>query len=146
MLVIFFFGVDEFAVFEVGEFADALALWEWGELHVDVAACHFGILVDMSHGAEVVADAFGEFEADFLVSHLAAFELELDANFVAFVEEVFGVGEFDQIVVRVDADAEFEFFEFAAFLCFGGFFLFLSLFVFVFAVVDDFTDRRFSGG
>ena len=70
--------------------------------------------------------------------HFAPTELELDFEFVAFVEELFTSADFGQVVMLVDVDAKLEFLEFA-----GTLFLFLLLFrhfVAELAEVDDTTD------
>ncbi len=78
--------------------------------------------------------------AELLMRHLATTELELDAYLVAFREEVFGMRDLDQVVMRVDADAEFHFLHLAALLVLVSLLLVLLLDVLVLAVIDDFAD------
>ncbi len=78
-----------------------------------------------------------------LVSHLATTELKLDAHFVAFREKVLSVRDFDEVVVRVDADPELHLLQLATLLVLVGFLLVLLLNVFEFTVVDDLAYGRF---
>jgi hypothetical protein len=45
------------------------------------------------------------------VSHLTAPKLELQFDLVPFVEKLFGVPHFDEIIVRVDIHPEFDLLE-----------------------------------
>lgn len=121
-----------------------LLFGQWADLHVDISPGHFGLLIHMAHVQKIFFDLFGERVAEFLMGDLTAAELKLDAHFMTFCEEVFGVGNLDQVVVRVDADAEFQLLHFATFVVLVSFLLMLFLHVLVFAVIDDFADRRFS--
>lgn len=130
---------------EVGlELAVALLSWKGAHLHVDVASGHPRLLVAMAHGFEIFLDRLSQLMAEFLVGHLAAAELELDAHLVTFCEEVFRVYDLDVIVMRVDADAELKLLHLARLLVLVRLLLVLLLEVLVFAVVDDFADRRIS--
>lgn len=146
----FFVMLDVFVVgdaFEVGlEFAMPLPLRERADLHVDVSPRHLGILIDVAHGQEVLFDLERQGVPEFLVSHLAATELKLDADFVAFCQEVFGVHDLDLVIMRVDADAEFHLLHLATLLVLVSFLLVLLLRVFVFAVIDDLAHGRISRG
>lgn len=77
-----------------------------------------------------------------LVCHLTATELELNAHFVPFGQEVFGMDDFDVVIVGINPDTEFHFLHFATLLVLVSFFLVLLLNVLVFAVVDDLAHRR----
>ena len=124
------------------EFAVALALRQRAELHVDVTTGHARLLIEVPHGDKVLFDLLGEQMPKFLMRHLTAAELELDAHLVAFSEEVFGVRDLDQVVMRIDTDAELHLLHLAALLMLVGFLLVLLLNVLVLAVVDDFAHRR----
>lgn len=124
------------------EFAVALLGGQRADLHVDVATSQFGLLVTLPHGLEVLLDLGGEFMAEFLVSHLAAAELQLDSHLMTFREEILGMGDLDEVVMGVDADTELEFLNLAALLMLVSLFLVFLLDVFELAVVDDFAHRR----
>lgn len=126
--------------------ADALALWQRGDLQVDVSACHLGLHVGMTHGGEILFDTLGELKAQFLVGHLAAAELELDAHFVAFCQEVFSVGDLDGVIVGINPDAELELLDLAVLGVLMGLFLVLLLDVLVLAVIDNFAHWRVCTG
>lgn len=121
------------------ELALALALRQRTELHVDVTTRHARILIHMAHGEKVFLDLLRELMPELLMRHLAATELKLDAHLVAFRQEVFGVRDLDQVVMRVDADAEFHFLHLAALLVLVSLLLVLLLDVLVLPVVDDFA-------
>ena len=120
--------------------AVTLTLRQRTDLHVDVSAGHPRFLIDMAHGKKIFFDLFCQHMPKLLVRHLPAAELKLNAHLVAFGQEVFGVRDLDQVVVRVDADPELHFLHLAALLMLVGFLLVLLLDVFVFAVVDDLAD------
>lgn len=124
------------------ELALALTLGQRTELHVDVTASHTWILIDVAHGQQVGLDLFGKQVAEFLMRHLATTELQLDAHLVAFREEVFRMRDLDQVIMRVDADAEFHFLHLAALLMLVGLLLVLLLNVLVLAVIDNFAHGR----
>lgn len=133
--------------FEVSlELTMTLALWERAHLHIDVTTRHLGLLIGMTHGDEIVFDLGSEGMAEFLVGHLAATELELDAHLVTFREEIFRVDDLDEVIVGINADAEFEFLQFATFLVLMSFLLVLFLDVLVLAVIDNFAHWRFGAG
>ncbi len=112
------------------------------DLHVDVSPCHLGLLVALPHGLEVILDLAGELVAKLLVRHLATAELKLNAHLVTFGEEVLGVGDFDEVVMRIDADAELHLLHLATLLMLMSLLLVLFLDVFEFAVVDDLAHGR----
>ncbi len=120
----------------------ALALGQRAELHVDVAACHARILIDVPHVDQVCLDLLGQQVPELLMRHLATTELQLDAYLVSFREEVFGVRDLDQVIMRVDADAEFHFLHLAALLVLVSLLLVLLLDVLVLAVIDNFAHWR----
>lgn len=124
------------------ELALALALRQRTELHVDVTAGHAGILIDVAHGEQVCLDLFGQLMPELLMGHLTATELKLDAHLVTFRKEVFGMRDLDQIIMRVDADAEFHFLHLAPLLMLVSFLLVLLLDVLVFAVIDNLAHGR----
>lgn len=124
------------------ELALALALRQGTELHVDVTACHARILINVAHGQQVCLDLFRKQVTKLLMRHLATTELQLDAHFVAFREEVFSMRDLDQVIMRVDADAEFHFLHLAALLMLVGLLLVLLLDVFVLAVIDNLAHGR----
>ncbi len=129
--------------FEMGlELTMTLLARKRADLHVDVTPGHFRLLVALAHRFEVFLDLAGEQMTKFLMGHLAAAELELNAHLVPFGEEVFGVGDLDEVIVRIDADTELHLLHLAAFLMLVGFLLVLLLDVFEFAVVDDLAHRR----
>lgn len=128
------------------ELALALALRQRAHLHVDVTASHLGLLVGMTHGDQVSLDLSSQGMAEFLVGHLTATELQLDAYLVAFRQEIFRVDDLDQVVMRVNADTEFQLLQLATFLVLVGFLLMLFLDVLVLAVIHDFAYRRLSAG
>lgn len=146
MHVVLFLRVDELAVLEVGKFADALLFGQGRDLHVDVATGHLRLLIGVSHLHEVLTNAFGQLETDFLVSHLTALELQLQAHLVAIGEEFLGMENLDEIIVRIDPDPEFELLELATFLSLGSLFLLLLLFVLELAVIDNLTNGRIRAG
>ncbi len=120
----------------------ALTLRERTDLHVDIATCHARFLINVPHREKITFDLNGKLMTQFLVSHLAATELELDTHFVTFREEVFRVCDLDQVIMRVDADAKFHFLHLAALLMLVSLLLVLLKGVLVFAVVDDLAHRR----
>ena len=124
------------------ELAMTLLARKRADLHVDVTPGHFRLLVALAHRFKVFLDLAGEQMAKLLMGHLAATELELDAHFVPFGEEVLGVGDLDEVIVRIDADTELHLLHLAALLMLVGFLLVLLLDVFEFAVVDDLAHRR----
>jgi len=129
--------------FEVGlELALTLALGQRTELHVDVTARHARILIDVAHGEQVGLDLFGKQVTELLMRHLATAELQLDTHLVAFREEVFRMRDLDQVIMRIDADAEFHFLHLAALLVLVGLLLVLLLDVLVLAVIDNFAHGR----
>lgn len=141
------FLVEDVLVFsdtlEMGlELALALAFRQRTELHVDITSGHARILIDVAHGEQVCLDLLGQLVSEFLVGHLTATKLELDAHLVTFREEVFGMRDFDQVVMGVDADAEFHFLHLAPLLVLVSFLLVLLLNVLVFAVIDDLAHGR----
>ena len=119
------------------ELALALALWQRAELHIDVTTRHPRILIHMPHVQEIFLDLLGQQVTEFLMRHLAATELQLDAYLVPFREEVFGVCDLDQVIMRVDTDAEFHFLHLAALLVLVGLLLVLLLNILVLPVIDD---------
>jgi hypothetical protein len=84
--------------------------------------------------------------AKLLVGHLTPTELELDTHFVPFSQEVFCMDDLDEIIMRINADAELQLLQLATLLVFVGFFLVLFLNVFVFAVINNFAHRGLSTG
>lgn len=127
--------------FEVSlELTLALALWQRTELHVDVTTRHARILIDMPHGQQVFLDLLGQQVTKLLMRHLPSAELQLDAHLVPFCQEVFSMRDLNQVIMRVDADAEFHFLHLAALLVLVSLLLVLLLDVLVFAVVDDLAD------
>lgn len=124
------------------ELALTLALRQRTELHVDVTPGHARILIDVPHGQQVCLDLLSQQVTEFLMRHLTATELQLDAHLVTFREEVFSMRDLDQVIMRVDADAEFHFLHLAALLMFVSLLLVLLLDVFVFAVIDNLAHRR----
>ena len=124
------------------ELALALTLRQRTELHVDVTARHARILIDVAHGEQVGLDLFGKQVTQLLMRHLATTELQLDTHLVAFREEVFSMRDLDQVIMRVDADAEFHFLHLAALLMLVGLLLVLLLNVLVLAVIDNFAHGR----
>jgi len=128
--------------FKMGlELAMTLLTRKRADLHVDVTPGHFRLLVALAHRFEVFLDLAGEFMAKLLMGHLTAAELELNAHFMPFGEEVFSVGDLDEVIVRIDADTELHLLHLAALLMLVGFLLVLLLDVFEFAVVDDLAHR-----
>lgn len=127
--------------FEVSlELTLTLALWQRTELHVDVTTRHARILINVPHGQQVFLDLLGQQVPKLLMCHLTTAELQLDAHLVPFREEVFSMRDLDEVIMRVDADAEFHFLHLAALLMLVSLLLVLLLDVLVFAVVDDFAD------
>ena len=124
------------------ELAMALLTRKRADLHVDVTTGHFRLLVALAHRLEVFLDLAGEQMAELLMGHLAAAELELDAYLVSFGEEVFGMSDLDEVIVRVDADTELHLLHLAALLMLVGFLFVLLLDVLKFAVVDDLANGR----
>ncbi len=124
------------------ELALALALRQGTELHVDVTARHARILIYVTHGQQVCLDLFRKQVTELLVRHLATTELQLDAHLVTFREEVFSMRDLDQVIMRVDADAEFHFLHLAALLMLVSLLLVLLLDVLVLAVIDNFAHGR----
>lgn len=124
------------------ELAVALTLRKRTDLHVDVAARHARILIDMAHGKQILFDLLRQLVPKLLMRHLATAELELDAHLVTFREEVFGVGDLDEVVMRVDPDAELHLLHLAALMMLMSLLLVLLLDVLVFAVVDDLAHGR----
>lgn len=114
------------------------------DLHVDVSPGHLGLLITLAHSLQVFLDLARELVAKLLVRHLAASKLKLDAHLVTFGEEILRVGYLDEVVMRIDADAELHLLNFAAFLMLMSLLLVLLLDVFEFAVVDDLAYRRIS--
>lgn len=142
MLDVFMIG----DTFEVSlELTLTLTLRQRTNLHVDVATSHLGFLIDMSHGQQVFLDPSGQCMTQLLVRHLTPTELKLNAHFMTFSEEVFRMSDFDFVIVRVDADTEFQLLHLATFLVLVSFLLVLLLGVFVLAVIDNFAHRRVSG-
>ena len=82
-----------------------------GQGHANGAAYELRLHIDVAHGGEVGLDALNDFHAEFLVSHFAATELEVDFHLVALVEELLGVADLGVIIVVVDIDAEFDFLD-----------------------------------
>ena len=124
------------------ELAMTLLPGKRADLHVDVSTCHLGLLITLAHRFEVFLNLAGKLVAELLMRHLAAAELELDAHLVTFGEEVLGMGDLDEVVMRVDADAELHLLYLAALLMLVGLLLVLFLDVFEFAVVDDLAHGR----
>jgi len=124
------------------ELAMTLLARKRANLHVDVTPGHFRFLVALAHRFKVFLDLAGEQMAELLMGHLAAAELELDAHFVPFGEEVFGMSDLDEVIVRVDADTELHLLHLAALLMLVGFLFVLLLDVLKFAVVDDLAHGR----
>lgn len=95
--------------FKVGlEFALALTLRQRAHLHVDVTTGHLRLLVSVAHSDKVGFDLGGQSMAQLLVGHLAATELKLDAHFVTFSQEIFCVDDLDEVIMRINANAEFQ--------------------------------------
>ena len=94
----------------------------------------------MGHAGEVVAHALNDLEAEFLVRHLAAAELELNFHLVPLVEEILGMADFREVVVRVDVYAEFDFLHLANRMLFV--LLLLGEVVAELAEIDDTADGR----
>ena len=124
------------------ELAMTLLARKRADLHVDVTPGHFRLLVALAHRFKVFLDLAGEQMAEFLMGHLTAAELELDAHLVSFGEEVFGVGDLDEVIVRINADTELHLLHLAALLMLVSLLLVLLLDIFEFAVVDDLAHRR----
>ncbi len=76
------------------------------------------------------------------MGHLPTTELQLNAHLVTFCEEIFGMRDLDQIIMRVDADAEFHFLHLATLLMLVSFLLVLLLNILVFAVIDNLAHGR----
>jgi hypothetical protein len=132
---------------EVGlELALALALRQRAHLHVDVTSSHLRLLVGVAHGHKVALDLGCEGVTQFLVSHLAPTELKLDAHFVTFSEEVFRVDDLDQVVMRINADAELELLQLATLLVLVSLLLMLFLDILVLTVIHDFAHGRLGIG
>ncbi len=146
MHVVLFLGVDELAVLKVGKLPDALLFRQGRDLHVDVTTSHLRLLIGMSHLHQVLTNTFGQLETNFLVSHLTALKLQLQAHLVSFSEELLGMKNLDEVIVRIDPDSELEFLELAALLSLGSLLLLLLLFVLVLAVIDNFTYGRIRAG
>lgn len=154
LIVLVLAWIVAFLMLDVGVFSDAfevrleltmaLLTRQWADLHVDVTTCHFRLLIDMAHGEKVSLDLLRQLMTQFLMRHLTTAELKLDAHLVAFGEEVFRMHDLDQIVMWVDADAEFHFLHLAGLVMLVCFLLVLLLNVFVFAVVDDLAHGRIS--
>ncbi len=123
------------------ELTMALTLRERTDLHVDIATCHARLLINVPHREKITFDLNGKLMPQFLVSHLAATELELDTHFVTFREEVFRVSDLDQVIMRVDADTEFHLLHLATLLMLVSLLLVLLKGVLVFAVIDDLAHR-----
>lgn len=124
------------------ELALALTFRQRTELHVDVTARHTRILIHVPHGQQVGLDLFGQQVTQLLMRHLTATELQLDPHLVTFRQEVFRVRDLDQVIMRIDADAEFHFLHLAAFLMLVGLLLVLLLDVLVLAVIDNLAHWR----
>ena len=117
-----------------------------GQNHHDLAAFEAGFGFDFADRIQFRADAFEEGLGDFLMGHFAATEAQGDFHLVAFGEERCGVLHFNAEIVVVDHRAELDFLQLDHFLLFAGFVGFLLKLVLVFAVVEDFADRRFGVG
>ena len=126
------------------ELTMALLTGQRADLHVDVTTCHLRLLIDMAHGEKIGLDLLRQLMAQLLMRHLTTAELKLDAHLVAFSEEVLGMHDFDQVIMRVDADAEFHFLHLAGLVMLMGLLLVLLLDILVFAVVDDLAHGRIS--
>lgn len=146
MHIVLFLRVDELAVLEVGEFPDALLFGQRGDLHVDVTPGHLRLLIGVPHLHEIFTNALGQLKTNFLVSHLTALELQLQANLVAVGEELLSMENLDEVIVRINPDTELQLLELAALLSLGSLLLFLFLLVFELAVIDNFANRRIRTG
>ena len=113
-----------------------------GQDHDHPLAFELGLTFDLGQFAEIGFEFFHEGAAKIDVGHLAATELEVELNFVAFFEEGLGVIELGILIVIVDTHGiDAEFLE----LCDVrgvGFLFFLPLAVFPFAVIHQAADRR----
>jgi hypothetical protein len=67
-------------------------------------------------------------------------------DLVAFLEELRHTAQFNVIIVIVDTRAQLDLFDLDDLLLFACLVLFLLFFVFVFAEVEDFADRRVGVG
>jgi len=78
------------------------------------------------------------------MGHLAAAKLQLHPDFVSSIEKFFGVADFRQVIVIVDVNPELYFLQ----LCAGRLLIFLVLrdVITELSEVDDFANRRISGG
>ncbi len=124
------------------EFPVTLLTRQGTDLHVDIAPSHLRLLIAMPHGFEVLFDLHRQLVPKLLVRHLTATELKLNAHLVSLSQEVFGMDDFDVVIVRIDPNTEFHFLHFATLLVLVSFLLVLLLDVLVFAVVDDLAHWR----
>lgn len=96
----------------------------------------------MSPSAQVIHKLFHDFKTNFFVSIFPASETERHFDLHVLAEKVDGVILLRLQVVRINFDAELNFFGFVGVLVFFVFLLFLRLLVLIFAEVYQAADRR----
>jgi hypothetical protein len=68
----------------------------------------------LCHAGKIVTDLLHQLHAEFLMRHFPAPKLQLYPNFISSIEEFFTVTNFRQIIVIVDVNPEFKFFQLRA--------------------------------
>ena len=100
----------------------------------------------MAPGRDIFHESLDFLKAVFFVRHFAAAELQRDLDLHVFGQESDGVIELHTEIVRVDARAKLNLFNFRGVLAFLGFFFLLRLLVTELAVVNEAADWRIRGG
>src|SRR6266446_2885249 len=113
--------------------------------HGHLPAFHPRHLLDFGVLLEVVPDPHQDVHSQLLMRQFAPAEPHGHLDLVAFLDEFDHAAHFYIVIVVVDAGAQLDFFDFDDFLLFAGFVLFLLLFIFIFAEIEDFTNRRVGG-
>jgi len=91
-------------------------------------------------------ETFDLLETVFLVRHFAAAKFQGDLHLHIFAEEFDGVMHFDAEIMRINAGAELDFFDFRGVLALFGFLFLLRLLVTKLAEVHQPADRRIRRG
>ena len=95
----------------------------------------------MRNSTQILFDFIHQLETNFFVSHLPATKHQLNTNLVLLHKERFCARYFDVIIIGVNSNSEFNFFEPGCFfrLLFTQFFLI----IFILTVINDLTNRWF---
>src|SRR6266576_4158723 len=110
--------------------------------HRHLPSFHARELLDLGDFVEVVLDPHKHVHAELLVRQLAPAEPHRYFDLVALFDELVHAAHLDRVIVVIDARAQLDFLNLDDLLLFAGFVLFLLLFVFELAVIEDFTDGR----